>query len=83
MKQLIIAKKGTVSAKDVVRAEKNGFIIIEHENPQKVKIVWQFDKVNNEAIIHALIESLHANGWDRNFEAFGRNLIKKILPPKP
>lgn len=43
MKQIVIVKPGTISAKDKEKLSKNGYVVVEHQFPGDVRIVDKLD----------------------------------------
>lgn len=80
MKQLIIVKPGTVSDKDKELSVKNGFIIIEHPEPDSIQIVTDVSGISADPIIQAALIAVYTYESGSNpRRTFADLILKKII----
>ena len=76
MKQLLIVEPNSISSKDKEKLTKNGIIVIEHKEPDKVRIVQTTDGTSNELLLFAAMEAL---GSIDSEAKFAKGVSKRIL----
>lgn len=81
MKQLLIVKPNTISAKDKEKLTKNGYILIEHPFPGDVRIVNQLD-MDGDLLLSSAMKTISYNGSE-NMKAGFFNALNNKLYPKP
>lgn len=62
MKQILIVRPDTLNAKDKEKLTKNGFLWIEHPNPEEVKIVVETSDANSNDIMLSALYAINRLG---------------------
>lgn len=79
MKQLLIVKPGTISAKDKEKLTKNGYIMIEHPFPSDVRVLNPLD-VDGDLILASAMRAISYNGSESMKAGFFNALHNRLYP---
>lgn len=77
MKQILIVKPKSISPKDKEKLSKNGFVVVEHDTPDTVRIIQQFDEATGTSITMSAIQAMTTSFTSR--DEFSKELAKRIL----
>lgn len=58
MKQIVVVKPKTLSAKDKGKLTKGGYLVIEHEMPSEVRIIQKTEGINGDVILLSAMKAL-------------------------
>lgn len=73
MREILIIKPGSLSKASIEKLEKDDFIVIEHLNPNDVRIITAMDGVQGNDFIVALIKAV--NGGRAEFYNYLSNKL--------
>jgi hypothetical protein len=77
MKQIIIVEPKSLTLKDKEKLSKSGFIVIEHSNPDAVRIITPMNEANSSSILMAAMEAVNKESYSHSH--FAKALTKRIL----
>lgn len=80
MKQILITEPKQISAVDKNRLSKNGILVIEADNPDKVKFINVDENVNADSYLMAALFSLSQESTDSaTSKRFVKELNRRLL----
>lgn len=77
MKRILIIKPGSIHEHTIKELRENDVIVIQHEKPEEVRVVSQFESLETDEVFLAL-----AKGTNTEFVAsanFGTNMLQTLI----
>lgn len=75
-KQVMIIKPGTVSGKDKEKLSKSGYVVIEHPEPDNVKIIMPVSEIRGDDLMMAALFGLQNSSISKQY--FAEELWKRL-----
>ena len=80
MKQIIVVTPNSISTEGKNLLLKEGIILIEHEDPTKVRVINNIDGFEGDDIFNCLVDAISGTtNTTLTRELLGRNLINTLL----
>jgi hypothetical protein len=79
MRKLLLIKPNIISAKKEAELKKAGYIVIESEKPEEIKVYDEFGDLDRDTILSTALEALSWGNDSTCRNAFGNLLRGKIL----
>lgn len=77
--KIIVTKPKSISVKDKKLMQKNGFIVIEAENPQDVKVISEVEILDTSDLLMSALFSITQGNQSLSYQSyFAGELIKRI-----
>lgn len=81
MKQILVVKPDTLSQQDKQRLQENDIILIEHPNPEEVRVITSLEGIEGNDVLDALAEATKKAGWNVSAD-FTKFFLDKVLARK-
>ena len=78
MSQILVVKPNSIKPDAIDAIEKKGIVIIEHENPEEVRVITSMEGYNGDDVFMAAIETIDDFGNEKGKKLFAEILTKKI-----
>lgn len=83
MKQILIVRPDTLNAKDKEKLTKNGFLYIEHPNPEEVKVIVETSSENANDVMLSALYALNKLGPEERFVSELQRRMGAVRPEPP